>query len=185
MRTGWTQRVPRRRLPHDVPKWDHVAYYFSKWLEDGPLISINACLREEIRINVDQEPAPRGGILARQRVKTGSRGEERGWDRAKPVKGRKRPWRVDPVGWLIVVLVTAAQGQARAAGQALSIAAQPKSHRLTKLEVDPGDPPWLVAWVKPWLTFVLALVVKPPEEHGFQVHPQRWIVERLFGWLNP
>ncbi len=173
-----------RMLPHDFPKWYHVAYYFYTWVEDGTLAQINDCLREEIRIEVNKDPEPSVGIIDSQSVKTVSRGEERGFDSAKQVKGRKRHCMVDTLGLLILVLVTAANVQDSDAGQELLIDAQYKSHRLKKIYADQGYKDWLVDWVKHWLTCVLELVVKPPEQRGFQVHPKRWIVERFFGWLN-
>ncbi len=113
-----------------------------------------------------------------------SRGEERGFDSAKQVKGRTRHGLVDTLGLLILVLVTAANVQDSDAGQELIIDAQDTSHRLKKLYADQGYTQWLVDWVKQWLTFVLEVVVKPSEQRGFQVQPKRWIVERFFGWLN-
>ena len=38
-----------RMLPHDLPAWQHVAYYFYKWLDDGTLERINTTLRLTIR----------------------------------------------------------------------------------------------------------------------------------------
>ncbi|MDQ3813543.1 MAG: transposase, partial [Armatimonadota bacterium] len=43
---------------------------------------------------------------------------------------------------------------------------------------------WLVKWIARWQTFVLELVIKPPDQHGFQVLPKRWKVEQFLGWLN-
>jgi putative transposase len=173
-----------RMLPHGFPKWYHVAYYFYKWVGDGTLEHINDCLREEIRIEVGKDPEPSVGIMDSQSVKTVLSGEERGFDVAKQVKGRKRHVLVDTLGLLIVLIVTAASVQESDAGQELVIDAKTKTRRLIKIYADQGYKQWLVDWIKQWQRFVLELVVKPPEQQGFQVQPKRWIVERFFGWLN-
>ncbi len=79
-KTGWTQRVPRRMLPHDLPPWQHVAYYYYQWINDGRLEQSNDCLREEIRIERGKDPEPSVAIMDSQSVKTVSHGEERGYD---------------------------------------------------------------------------------------------------------
>jgi len=127
---------------------------------------------------------PSVGILDSQSGKTVSRGEERGFDSAKQIKGRKRHCIVDTLGMLIGLLVTAANVQASDAGQELSIDVQYKSRRLKNMYADQGYTQWLVDWIQQWLAYVREIVVKPAEQRGFQVHPKRWIVERFFAWLN-
>ena len=78
-----------RMLPHDFPKWYHVAYYFYKWVDDGTLERINDYLREEIRIAVDKDPEPSVGIVDSQSVKTVMAGDERGFDGAKRKTGQR------------------------------------------------------------------------------------------------
>ena len=111
-------------------------------------------------------------------------GDERGFDGAKQVKGRKRHCMVDMLGLLIVVMVPAAAVQDRAAGQERAIAVKAKTSRLQKIFADQGYKDWLVTWIAKWQRFVLELVRKPVEQQGFQVHPKRWIVERFFAWLG-
>lgn len=42
----------------------------------------------------------------------------------------------------------------------------------------------LVEWVQETCSIVLAIVNRPPEQHGFAVLPRRWVVERTFAWLG-
>lgn len=173
-----------RLLPHDFPKWYHVAYYYYTWIKDGTLERINDCLRQEIRLELDRDPEPSVAILDSQSVKTVSHGEERGFDTNKKVKGRKRHLMVDTLGLLLVVIVTAASAQDSETGQELLIDSKRKTRRLTKVYADQGYKQWLVDWIQQWQTFVLEIVLKPPDQKGFLVHPKRWIVERSLAWLG-
>ena len=173
-----------RMLPHDLPPWEHVAYYYYKWIADGTCELINDCLREEIRLAVGRAPEPSVAILDSQSVKTVSHGEERGYDTGKHVKGRKRHLLVDTLGLLLLVMVTAASAQDSDVGQELLIDVKAKTSRLKKVYADQGYKEWLVEWIATWQTFVLELVKKPADQQGFQVHPKRWIVERGFAWFG-
>jgi putative transposase len=179
-RTGCQWRL----LPHDFPPWEQVAYYYYGWLGDGTLEHINDCLREEIRIELGRDPEPSVGIIDSQSVKTAHGGEEIGYDKHKNVHGRKRHVMIDMLGLLIVVIVTSAAMQDSDGGQELMIDVKAKTRRLKKVYADQGYKTWLVEWIKRWQTFVLELVIKPPDQQGFQVLPKRWKVEQFLGWFN-
>jgi len=173
-----------RMLPHDFPPWYHIASYFYTWVNDGTLEQMNDYLREEIRITVGKDPEPSVAILDSQTVKTVIAGDERGFDGAKQIKGRKRHCMVATLGLLIMAMVTAASVQDSDAAQELAIDVKTKTQQLKKIYADQGYKRWIVEWIAQWQRFVLEIVRKPSDQEGFQVHPKRWLVERFFAWIG-
>jgi putative transposase len=63
-----------------------------------------------------------------------------------------------------------------------------KFSRLRLIWADQADRGELITWLwalRPWRKVRLNIVKRPKGSQGFRRLPQRWIVERTFGWLGP
>jgi hypothetical protein len=99
-------------LPREFPPWKTVYDWFRRrWRIDRTWKRLNAELRELLRARLGKDPKPSAAIVDSQSVKTtGVEGNERGFDPAKKVDGRKRHLLlVDTEGLVLEVRVHSAK----------------------------------------------------------------------------
>ena len=58
-----------RLVPHDLPPWGTVWYYFRQWRLDGTWQKIHGALRSQTRVAAGREESPSAAILGSRSVK--------------------------------------------------------------------------------------------------------------------
>ena len=101
VRTGCQWRM----LPKDFPNWSTVYGIFWRWRNNGTWERIHDALREKVRKAMGKKSTPSVAIIDSQSIRSGEGGEERGYDAAKKISGRKRHLAVDTLGLLLAVVV--------------------------------------------------------------------------------
>jgi putative transposase len=170
-------------LPRDFPKWKTVYTIFWRWRRNGVWQRVHEALCRKVRQQAGKKPTPRVAIIDSQSIRTAEGGEERGFDAAKKITGRKRHLAVDTLGLVWAVVVHGAYWQDHDGGCFVL----QKLKAFGRLRIIFGDSAYarngLPEWIKETFGWVLQTVLRPVKAKGFVVLPKRWIVERTFAWL--
>jgi transposase len=76
-----------RMLPHDLPPWRIVYYYFRQWRQEGTWQLMHDLLRGDVRVAAGKQRQPSAAILDSQSVKTTEKGGSVATTRANKSRG--------------------------------------------------------------------------------------------------
>ena len=66
--------IPWRLMPHDLPPWGTVWWYFRKWRANGTWDRVEEALRAMVREREGREGTPSAAIIDSQSVRTTEKG---------------------------------------------------------------------------------------------------------------
>ena len=127
---------------------------------------------------------PSCGILDAHSVQNADTAEEKGYDAGKKVSGIKRHIVVDTMGLPHALLVTTAEVPDRDGALQMIALHLDTLSCVHKFLVDGGYSGEGFAKAVKQLCAAEVEGVKRSEMHKFVVLPQRWVVERSFGWID-
>jgi putative transposase len=174
-----------RALPIGFPPRSTVQGYFYGWRDDGTWNWINGILVKRARELLGRNPIPSAGVIDSQSVKTTESGGPRGFDAAKRMKGRKRHIVTDTQGFLLALLVHAADIQDNHGAVPLL---RSLGRRFPKLRYIFGDRvyrgPKLLDALADLGKWTIEIVTRSQTVGTFKPERKRWVVERTFAWLG-
>ena len=135
------------------------------------------------RKRAGREASPSGGVLESETVK-GSFAEQRGHSGGKKIVGRKRHVAVDTDGRLRMVNLATAEMSGGAGAQIILDGIRRRLPGMGHLFADDAYDRTRLMEKAAFLDCVIEIVRRSDSRVGFDVIPRRWVLERIFRWMN-
>ncbi|KAF5063302.1 IS5 family transposase ISMac15 [anaerobic digester metagenome] len=172
-------------LPADFAPWNTIYFYYRKWKLEGVIEQIHEFLRSLVRKKAGRDESPSLGIIDSRSVKTSRQSaQERGYDGAKKIKGRKQHIIVDTLGLLLAVVVHSATTHDSSAAFSVMESLKYRFSLLKTIIADGGYRGELAEKIKNAFGWKLQVVLRSDTTKKFEVLPKRWIVERTLSWFE-
>ncbi len=127
---------------------------------------------------------PSVGIIDSQSVKWGNNRSLNGIDGNKKVKGIKRHVVVDKNGFLIAVIMTIANVHNGKAAYLFMRELKQLCSGVKVILADGGCRGELIENIKSKFGYIRQVVISSYKDQGFRPIHKKWIVERIFSWLD-
>ena len=173
-----------RSLPKDFGPWQTVRGYWDRFRRDGVWADVAALLTPAARARLGKAPAPSTGIVDSQSVTSGPQKGERGVDGNKKVRGIKRHLLTCSFGFVLAVLVSAANLHDTHGLEPLLDRAAAAGWDLRRVKVDAiyAGPTVRAAGERHGIDVQVS--IRDPSARGFAPLPIRWRIEATFGTLT-
>lgn len=172
---GW------RYLPTDFGPWETVRTWHDRFEADGIWSDVAALLARAVRQGRGHNAEPSTVILDSQSVKSGPQAGDRGVDGNKKVKGIKRHVLTCSLGFVLAVVVTAANVHDTAAAGPLLDKAMDEGWSPKRVNVDGIYTGERMEAAAGRHDLAVQVSGKPAEASGFTPWPLRWRIEATFG----
>ena len=171
-----------RMLPKEFGPWQTIYWWFRRLMRRFLFsTTLNICIMLD-RFRCGKKELPSLGILDSQSVKA-PQAKERGIDGNKKIVGRKRHVAVDSDGRLLLVNLTPANIADSVGAQAVLDGMKKNWPSIKHFFADGAYERRQLMNKEKFLDFIVEIVKRHPLQKGFEPLPNRWVVERTFGWM--
>ena len=174
---------PWRYLPKDFGPWETVRSWHDRFRTDGLWSDIAGLLVRAVRARRGRAAEPATGIIDSQSVSSGPQAGPRGVDGNKKVRGIERHVLTCSLGFVLAVLVTAANVHDTQPVAALLDRAAQDGWTVKRVKVDGSYAGAPVAKIATQRGVDVQVITREPGVTGFKPLPLRWRIEATFGVL--
>ena len=174
---------PWRFLPKEFGPWQTVRTWHDRFRTDGIWSDVAALLTRAVRQKQGRAAEPTTAILDSQSVTSGPQGGPRGVDGNKKVRGIKRHVLTCSLGFVLALLVTAANAHDTQPVEALLDRAVADGWKVKRAKVDGIYVGPRMAQAATEHGVDAQVTTRERDQKGFKPLPLRWRIEATFGTL--